>query len=78
MQHQHYQNGPTRSERDAEPSDVELLRRAVTYSQPCGFGFIEKWRAVGLLFGVDAAVARRLCKRFGVDPDEMVAGNDHR
>jgi hypothetical protein len=73
MEDQHYQNGPTPLEQDAEPSDVELLRRAVIYSQPCGFGFIEKWRAVGLLFGLDAAVAQRLCKRFGVDPNEMVA-----
>jgi hypothetical protein len=60
-------------EQDSELSDVELLRRAVTYSSPCGFGVIEKWRAVGLLFGVDAAVGQRLCKRFGVDPDELVA-----
>jgi hypothetical protein len=60
-------------EQDSELSDVELLRRAVTYSRPCGFGVIEKWRAVGLLFGVDAAVAQRLCKRFKVDPDSLVA-----
>jgi hypothetical protein len=63
----------TRAEQGAELSDVELLRRAVTYSRPCGFEVIEKWRAVGLLFGVDAAVAQRLCKRFGVDPNEQVS-----
>jgi hypothetical protein len=61
------------SEQRAELSDVELLRRAVTYSRPCGFGVIEKWRAVGSLFGLDAAVAQRLCKRFGIDPNELVA-----
>jgi hypothetical protein len=59
--------------KDAELSDVELLRRAVTYARPCGFEIVEKWRAVGWLFGVDAAVAQRLCKRFAVDPDEPVA-----
>jgi hypothetical protein len=62
-----------RPEQNTELSDVELLRRAVNYSQVCGFGVTEKWRAVGLLFGVDEAVARRLCKRFGVDPEKLVA-----
>jgi hypothetical protein len=60
-------------EQDAELSDVELLRRAVTYTRPNGFGVIEKWRAVGTMFGVDEATARRLCKRFGIDPNELVA-----
>jgi hypothetical protein len=72
MEETHYQNGLTPSEQGTELSDVELLRRAVTYSRPHGFGVIEKWRAVGLLFGVDEAVAQRLCKRFRVDPDEQV------
>jgi hypothetical protein len=61
------------SEQRAEPSDVELLRRAVTYSRPCGFEVVEKWRTVASLFGVGEAVARSLCKRFGVDPAERVA-----
>ncbi|MBO0758568.1 MAG: hypothetical protein J2P54_22185 [Bradyrhizobiaceae bacterium] len=60
-------------EKSAELSDVELLRRAVTYTRPCGFEVIEKWRAVATLFGVDSAVAQSLCKRFRVDPDELVA-----
>jgi hypothetical protein len=63
----------TPSEQGAELSDVELLRRAVTYARPCGFEVVEKWRAVGWLFAVDEATAQRLCKRFGVDPDEPVA-----
>lgn len=61
------------AEHNAELSDVELLRRAVSYSPPRGFVVIEKWRAVGVQFGVDKSVARRLCQRFGVDPDELVA-----
>jgi hypothetical protein len=61
------------TEQSAELSDVELLRRAVAYSRPCGFEVIEKWRAVGLLFGVDAAFAQRLCMRFGIDPNELVS-----
>jgi hypothetical protein len=54
-------------------SDVELLRRAVTHSLPYGFGVIEKWRSVAMLFDVDAEVAQGLCRRFGVDPDKLVA-----
>jgi hypothetical protein len=42
-------------------------------TQPCGFGVIEKWRSVGVLFGVGEAAARSLCQRFGVDPDHRVA-----
>jgi hypothetical protein len=66
------ESNTTAAEQSAELSDVELLRRAVTYSHPCGFGVIEKWRVVGLLFGVDAAVAQHLCKRFGIDPNELI------
>jgi hypothetical protein len=61
------------AEQDADLSDVQLLRRAVTYSRPCGFEVVEKWRSVASLFGVGEAVARILCERFGVDPDEPVA-----
>jgi len=60
------------AEQGAELSDGELLCRAVTYSRPCGFEVVEKWRAVASLFGVDPAFAQSLCKRFGVDPDEKV------
>jgi hypothetical protein len=63
----------TAPEQDAEMSDAELLRRAVTYTRPNGFGVIEKWRAVGTMLGVDKATAQRLCKRFGIDPNELVA-----
>jgi hypothetical protein len=61
------------AERGAELSDVELLRRAVTYSRPHGFDVVEKWREVASLFDIGETVARSLCKRFGVDPDEHVA-----
>jgi hypothetical protein len=57
-------------EEDAELSDVELLRRAVTYSCPHGFDITEKWRTVASTFGIGERAARNLCKRFGVDPDE--------
>jgi hypothetical protein len=53
-------------------------QRAVTYSPPCGFGVIEKWRAVSVQFGVYEAGARRLCTRFGVDADKMVPRLDLR
>jgi hypothetical protein len=45
------------SEQRAELSDVQLLRRAVTYSRPCGFEVVEKWRTVALLFGVGGGSA---------------------
>lgn len=61
------------SEQHVDLSDDQLLRRAVTYTRPCGFEAIEKWRAVATLFGVDRAVAQSLCRRFGVNPDELVA-----
>jgi hypothetical protein len=61
------------AEQGVKLSDVELLRRAVDYTQPCGFGVFEKWRAVGIMFGVDDSTAQGLCKRFGVDPDKLVA-----
>jgi hypothetical protein len=56
-----------------ELSDAELLRRAVTYSRPNGFEVVEKWREVASLFAIDETVARSLCKRFGADPDKLVA-----
>jgi hypothetical protein len=58
---------------DAEMSDTELLRRAVAYTRPLGYGVVEKWRAVGMMLGLNEAAAQRLCKRFGVDPDRLVA-----
>jgi hypothetical protein len=57
----------------SELSDAELLRRAVTYSRPNGFEVVEKWRAIASLLGVSETVARSLCKRFRVDPDEPAA-----
>ena len=63
----------TQAEQDAELSDAELVRRAVTYSRPRGFDIVEKWREVASLFDIDETVARSLCKRFGVDPDIHVA-----
>jgi hypothetical protein len=54
-------------------SDVELLCRAVRYSRPSGFEIVERWRTVASLFSIGETVARNLCKRFGVDPDEPAA-----
>jgi hypothetical protein len=62
-----------RGPQGAELTDVELLRRAVTYTRPCGFSVIEKWRAVGIQFGLNELAARSLCKRFAVDLDKKVA-----
>jgi hypothetical protein len=62
-----------RGPQGAELADVELLRRAVTYTRPCRFSVIEKWRAVGIQFGLNELAARSLCKRFAVDLDKKVA-----
>ena len=59
---------------EAELSDIELVRRAVTRSHSCGFEVVEKWRTVASLFCVGKAAAQSLCKRFGVDP--MSGGRD--
>jgi hypothetical protein len=72
MEEMHYQNDLP-SGQGTELSDAELLRRAVTYSRPCGFKVIERWREVASLFGIGETVARSLCKRFGADPDGPVA-----
>jgi hypothetical protein len=48
----------TPAEQEAELSDVELVRRAVTYSRPCGFEVVEKWRTVASLFSVGEAAAQ--------------------
>jgi hypothetical protein len=63
----------TASEQSAGLSDVELLRRAVTYSRPCGFEVVEKWRTVASLFSIGEAAAQSLRQRFGVDPYEKAA-----
>jgi hypothetical protein len=61
------------AEQEAELSDLELLRRAVKYSRPCGFEVVEKWRTVASQFSIGEAAAQSLCQRFGVDPYEKAA-----
>lgn len=51
--------------------DHELLRRACA-NPPHHRGPSLRWSLVGRVFGVGSGTATRLCKRFGLDPDESL------
>lgn len=55
----------------ARYSDVELVRRAVA-SAGDGDELAVRWSHVARAFSLGSTVAYHLCKRFGLDPDEMV------
>jgi hypothetical protein len=54
-------------------TDEELLRRVVRNARPRkrGRGFT-RWIAVMHTFLVGSTLARQLCRRFDIDPDEKV------
>jgi hypothetical protein len=55
------------------PPDEELLRRAAkAFKRPVTRGGVPRWSAVGWLFGLGSTYATHLCRRLGLDPDEMV------
>lgn len=56
----------------ADISDEELLRRAVKNSRPHGRDKHPRWYAVMYTFGLGSTYASQLCKRFELNPDEMV------
>ena len=59
---------------DPMPSDEELVRRAV--QTVCGHSSQHrgrsKWWAVMYTFGVYRSVSERICRRFGIHPDNEV------
>lgn len=58
----------------ADIPDEELLRRAVTSARGkyrAGFGHM-RWQAVMTCFGLGSTYAHQLCRRFGLDPEEVV------
>lgn len=61
---------PDRQER----TDTELLKRAITTARPLQLGPMPRWGAVRDTFAVGSTVAKGLCRRFGIDPDETVYG----
>ena len=59
--------------------DEELLRRAVANCRdrtaPSGFQH-PRWVAVADTFALGSTYAMELCKRFDLDPDELVTRHD--
>jgi len=53
-------------------SDEELLRRAVTYARSPAYKRSPRWVAVMRTFGLGSTYAAELCRRFDLDPDEVV------
>lgn len=56
----------------ADIPDTELLRRAVKNARPYGRVKNARWVAVMELFGLGSTYSAQLCKRFDLDPDELV------
>lgn len=58
----------------ADISDDTLLRRAVISARSRDKGHVKhpRWVAVMDAFALGSTYAHQLCRRFGVDPDEMV------
>jgi hypothetical protein len=54
-------------------ADTELLRRAVSSARPRKWRSAQpRWTAVMDAFCLGSTYARELCRRFDLDPDEMV------
>jgi hypothetical protein len=58
----------------ADVPDGELLRRAVLSARAANrlCVTVPRWRAVMHVFGLGSTYADQLCRRFNLDPDEMV------
>jgi hypothetical protein len=58
----------------ADIPDSELLRRAITNARDTGrlCQPVLRWVAVMHVFQLGSIHAAQLCRRFGLDPDEMV------
>jgi hypothetical protein len=57
-------------------SYAELIERAISYAKPTDHPSAPRWRAVMGVFHFGSTSARKLCERFGYDPDEMLQGSD--
>ena len=58
----------------ADIMDVDLVRRAVMNVRPERPGRWPRWSAVSESFGLGSTFATQLCKRFALDPDELLDG----
>lgn len=57
----------------ADIPDQELLRRAVRGARARGRQDAPRWVAVMDAFGLGSTYAHQLCRRFDLEPDEIVA-----
>lgn len=55
-------------------SDEELIKRAVVHPAHRLAGDMPRWAVVKVVFCTGSTVAKALCRRFNVDPDEIVKG----
>lgn len=55
-------------------TDEDLLRRAVTMATNHEHGAFPRWSVVRDIFGFGSGSAHELCRRFDVDPDEIMKG----
>lgn len=63
----------------SEPSvndipDEKLVERAVRNARPRK-GRIPRWAAVADAFGLGSTYSIQLCRRFGIDPDQLIGRN---
>lgn len=56
----------------ADIPDEELLRRAVRGARPRTRGKQIRWACVVDRFALGSTYAQQLCRRFNLDPDEML------
>lgn len=55
-----------------EYSDEEFLRRAVTWPVNTSDSDLPRWSCVRQMFGVGSTVGHALCRRLGLNPDDLI------
>lgn len=67
----------TQPERDISSiPDDHLLKRAVQNARPPTVTVGQyRWVVVGKVFGLGSTFSQQLCRRFGLDPDDVVNKN---
>lgn len=55
-----------------ELSDAFLVERAVRCAEPPEATAMLRWAVIKRTFGVGSTVAKDLCRRFGLNPDEVI------
>lgn len=55
-------------------SDENMVRRVVLYCRNEDDAPLPRWAVVMRIFGTGSTTAADLCRRFGLNPDEMMPG----